>query len=247
MSEDKNNSLIPFLSSHNDLRERNSASDIKRAIERFRHNSSNVPVDMLYTAYRSLKEMIDSFGPEFTSQSNHFNDLFLRILEERGESGSGIYRSVLRDSYEFRLLSAILDKDSAEEPAPEPEPPVVEEEVEIPVKLTLKNIVAGKKFSLSSYTEHEWEALVAEHFQSIPEEKAFVKSCGATINRMIKRGDWQDYHLVSIIDYFFRRLKGYDEVDISSKEYAMKLMNLLSNRNELWNKLHADYLEIIRK
>jgi len=246
MPEDSN-SLIAFFNSRSELAGKNSVSDISRAIESFRHNSPAIPVERLYSAYRSLKEMIDSMGPDFASQSVHFNDIFLRILEERGESGSGIYRSVLRDSSEFRFLSGIFIKDDM--PAPDGRPEPVEEDAtaEPPVILTLKSILADKKVPLTYYSEDDWDKLVDEHFRDFADQTELVKISGAVLNRIIKRGDCLDYHIVCIVQYIFSRLNKYKKTDISSKEYAMKLMNMVSDKSDTWNRLHREYLEIIKK
>lgn len=239
---------VLFNSKSVELSGNGSAADFSRAIEKFRHNSPAVPVDRLYTAYRSLKDMIDSMGPDFASQSSHFNDVFLRILEERGESDNGFYRSVLRDSSEFRFLSDIFIKESL--PAPQREKKNIVEEVapdDIPEKLSLKSIIAGKKNSLKDYSEDEWSMLVDDHFIDIEDEKLMVKSSAAVIARVIKRGDSLDYHITGIVEYVLIRLKGYRKIDISSKDYAMKLMNMISYKSETWNRLHREYLEIIKK
>lgn len=247
MSEN-NSSLIPFLASRDELSGKNSVSAINSAIEKFRHNSPAVPVEKLYTAYRTLKEMIDSMGPDFVSQSSHFNDIFLRILEERGESGSGIYRTVLRDSSEFRFLSGMFIKDRIPEPEKEPDTSEVNAEPdEIPVKLTLKGVLADKKISLTNYSEERWNLLVEEHFMVIADEKELVKNSVSVVNRITRRGDSSEYHILIIVQYIFSRFKKLKKIDISSKEYAMKLMNMVSDKSETWNRLHVDYLDIIKK
>jgi len=248
MTADKNNSLIPFLFSRNELSVKNSASDITRAIEEFSYNAPSVPAERLYTAYRTLKDMIDSMGPDFSSQSSHFNDVFLRILEDRGDSGSGIYRSVLRDSSEFRFLSGIFIKDDL--PLEEKSNKRVKTDAVTeapPAKVTLVGILADRGISILDFSETEWDALIEEHFAGIAEEKALVKNGSAVLGRIAKRNGCLDYHIVSIVEYLFSRLKGYKNIDISSKEYAMKLMNMISSKGETWSRLHREYLEIIKK
>lgn len=245
---DNSNSLISLSGSRNELSLKSSTSAINNAIEKFRHNSPAVPVEKLYTAYRSLKEMIDSMGPDFASQSSHFNDTFLRILEERGESESGIYRTVLRDSSEFRFLSGIFIKESIPEPERGAEISAENAEPdELPVKLTLKGVLADKKISLTYYSEEQWSLLVEEHFFNIADQKELVKNSGSVVIRITRRGDGSDYHGLVIVQYIFSRFKKFKKIDISSKEYAMKLMNMVSDKSEAWNRLHMDYLDIIKK
>ncbi|HRX48443.1 MAG TPA: hypothetical protein P5120_13065 [Spirochaetota bacterium] len=245
---ENNSSLIPFLSSRDELSGKSSVSAINNAIDNFRHNSPAVPVEKLYTAYRSLKEIIDSMGPDFVSLAGHFNDIFLRILEERGESGSGIYRTVLRDSSEFRFLSGMFIKESVPEPEtgsetaaeiPEPDEP--------PARVTLKGVLADKKISLTYYSEDQWSELVEEHFNDIADEQELVKTSGTVLNRIIRRGDSSDYHILIIVSCIFGKFKGFKKLEISSKEYAMKLVNMVSDKSEAWNRLHVDYLDIIKK
>ncbi len=247
MSEKDHNDLIPFLSAAGDLRPGSSSSDIKKAIERFSDCADLVPLDRLYTAYRSLKELIDSFGPDYSSQSAHFNDLFLRILEERGESGGGIYRSVLRDSLEFSLLNGILRREESEVPEQEPAaaPPEVKETQ--PEKPALKQILSSKKYLLGDYDADEWSLLVEEHFAVIEDDKALAKACSRIIPSIAKREDHQEHHLLAVVEYYFRRLHDSEEVDLGSKDYAMKLLNLLSGNTAIWKRLHGEYLEIIKK
>lgn len=247
MPKKNQNDLIPFFNSPVDLRAGVRSSDIKKAIERFRDSADLVPLERLYTAYRSLKELIDSFGPDFSSQSAHFNDLFLRILEERGESGGGIYRSVLRDSLEFSLLNGILMREESE--APDHETSAAEPEIKEtpPEKPALRQILSSKKYPLGDYGVDEWSLLVEEHLISIKDEKVFVKECSSLVARIAKRDEHSEYHVVAVIEYLFIRLSSYNKIAIESKDYAMKLLNLLSGNNAVWKRLHGEYLEIIRK
>lgn len=244
---DEKNSITAFPGSRNDLSGGNSVSAINNAIEKFRHNSCSVPSERLYTAYRGLKEIIDSLGPDFAALSSHFNDVFLRILEERGEVGNGIYRTVLRDSPEFRFLSNIFIKDEIPETVTVPEP-VPDTEPDTPaVKLTLKSILADRKTALENYGADDWKMYVEEHFSDIADEKELVKSGAAVLGRINRRGDFRDFHIVCIVEYLFLRLRSFKQIDLSSKEYAMKLMNMVSSKGETWNRLHSEYLDIIKK
>ncbi len=224
------------------------ASDINNAIEKFRTTSPSVSLERLYDAYRSLKSLLDSFGSDFVSQSNHFNDIFLRIIEERGESETGIYRNVLRDSQEFRLLHEFLGKSPIPDMVSEAiliqveelDPPVIE-------KPSLKKILAIKDNSFSRITRADWEELVSDYFSEVTEEKNFVKNCGLVLAKVMNRGDYQEFHTVCIIEYAFKRLLGYDDLQVTSKAFAMKLLNIVSGNKKIWNELHRSYLEIIKK
>ena len=187
-------------------------------------------------------------GPEFSSHSSYFNDIFLRILEERGESGSGIYRTVLRDSSEFRFLSGMFIKDDMQETDISIETVKEEAAQEAPpVRLTLRGILADKKVSIADYGMDEWERLAGEYFDDIKEEKELVKNSSSVLNRITRREDCRDYHILYIVQYVFGRLNSYKKIEITSKEYAMKLMNMVSDKGETWNRLHREYLEIIKK
>jgi len=248
MKKDIEYALAQFYGNSVKKIERPEGSDLLRVIDEFKQSSPDVPLESLYTAYRRLKEFIDSCGPEFSSHSNHFNDVFLRILEERGESSNGIYRSALRDSSEFRILNSILGVERSTEPEPVPaEETVPEEAVKEPVKLTLKQILAAENEGLINYPADEWTALVDQHFTGKGDEKPFRRECKKLVSSLLKCKDYEDYHLVIVVDYALKRLNSYKKVETKSKEYAMELLDLLSGRGAEWKRLHCDYMEIIKK
>ena len=250
MKKELDQALAQFYGSSVKKINRPEASDLRRVIDEFKESSPDIPIERLYSAYRSLKEIIDSYGPEFSSQSSYFNDVFLRILEERGESSNGIYRSVLRDSPEFRMLNSILGVDRPSRPEPEPSPdeePQVEDTVEEPVKLTLKQVLAEKDIPLNSYSEEEWITLVDEYFIDMKDEKTFIRNFKKLITALFKRDDYEDYHLIGMAGYAMGRLNSYKKVDTKTKEYAMEILDLVSGRRDVWKRLHEVYTQIIKK
>ena len=248
MSNSENKDLLVFSEAESDIRFSVSKGDFGRAIKNFRDNAPSFPVARLYDAYRWLKEQIDQSGPDSASEAAYFNDVFLRILEERGESAGGIYRTVLRDSSEFKLLHGVLGKSCDREIHPQQQLPLMNEITEeAHEKITLKKILSSETESLGNYSKDEWDILVDEHFISIDEETSLVKSSKQLLGRISKRKDCEDYHLESIIGYVFNRLLSFDELQVSTKEFALKTLSLVCVSKDSWSRLHSLYTGIIMK
>lgn len=246
----KNTDLIPAPELLGKINSSWTEKDFKFAIKKFRQNAPSAPIPRLYDAYRWLKEQIDKDDAESDKQFTRFIEHFLRILEERGAAQSEIYSEVLRDSAEYRYLKNLFHSD-------EPEHETVQAEItEKPVKkappalikkLSLKEILLKKNIQLSAIDNKEWSKLVSEHFENFKAAESFEKNCTSLVKNISRRSDIEPYHTEIIVSYAYDRLLKYKTLTLKTKDFAMKLLNLMTNRGETWNRLHKEYLEIIRK
>jgi len=225
-----------------------SAGDFNFAIQEFRRNAPAVPIPRLYEAYRWLKEQINIDDKESGRQFTLFIEHFLRILEERGAGDSGIYTEVLRDSAEYKYLSGLLHKNETENKIKlieisenkTPEEQVIK-------KTSLKDILLKKNMPLLDIDINSWYKLIQEHLEIYNTEESFVKNCSSVITNINKRTEKNSYHVEIIVVYAYDRLLIYQTLNLKTKDFAMKLLNLMTNKGETWNRLHREYREIIRK
>ncbi len=223
--------------------------DFKLAIKKFRQNAPTAPLPRLYEAYKWLKEHIDIHDNESDKQFTYFIEHFLQILEKRGAGNSEIYSEVLRDSAEYKYLKELFH--SSKEEDKEPEPETIIQKAEHPVlkekKITLKSILRQKNPSLSVYDINSWNKLVNEHLRSFATEESFVKNCSSIISNINKTPDKEPFHLEIVIVYALEMIQLYKKPSLKTKDFALKLLNLMTNKMEIWTVLHKEYLEIIKK
>lgn len=225
-----------------------SSREFKHAIKKFRQNAPSAPIPRLYDAYKWLKEKHDTEDLESEKNFTHFIEIFLRILEERGASGTEVYSEVLRDSAEYKYLKGLFHNDNHEtnhEPAlikaPETRPSTAVK------KILLKTVLGGKNIPLTDFNITEWRALIEEHFKSYHTEELFVRNCSTVINNINKRREKEPYHIEIIVVYAFDRLLGCKTLSLKSKDFSMQILNMMTDRGEIWKALHREYLEIIKR
>jgi len=222
--------------------------DFKHAVTSFKQNAPAAPIPRLYDAYKWLKEQHNTKNLESEKHFTHFIETFLRILEERGASGTEVYSEVLRDSAEYKYLEGLFHNGSNERKpllieAPEIKPvtpPVIK-------KISLKDIISKKSIPLLSIDINEWHRLVNEYFRVFHNEEEFVKNCSSIINAVNKRSDKEDYHIEIIVVYTYDKLLSHKKLSLKTKDFAMKILNLMIDRGEIWKSLHKEYLEIIKR
>jgi len=222
--------------------------DFKSAIKKFSQNAPAIPVPRLYDAYKWLKEQINKDDEEADKHFTHFIELFLRILEERGAVESEVYSEVLRDSAEYKYLEGLFHNDEPDREIKMIEAPVVRipDEPEAK-KITLKTILLKKNGPLIDIDIKEWHRLVDEHLGEFKTEESLIKNCSLVVNSIKKRSEKEPYHIEIIIVYTFERLIRYKKVSLKTKDFAMQLLNLMTDKSEIWSRLHREYLEIIKK
>jgi len=225
-----------------------SERELKHAIKKFRQNAPSAPIPRLYDAYRWLKVQLDNDETESEKQFTYFVEIFLRVLEERGAAESEVYSEVLRDSAEYKYLKGLFHTEAAEPEVLQIE--ISEKQVQTaPVikKITLKDILSRKNISLNSIDINEWHKLIDEHLRDFRTEDLFVKNCILVVNNIKKRTEKDTYHTEIIIVYAFDKLLRFKKLSLRTKDFAMQLLNLMTDRGEMWGRLHKEYLEIIKK
>lgn len=230
------------------VRESLNDGKISTAINHFRNISLSVPLPELYTFYCYLKNEIILSDTEEKKKLGIINDLFLRILEEKGETEDGIYRSLLRDSSEYMYLNTLfsgkIQTEFPDEPVTVEKPVEVEEKPEI---ITMKKILSSKCKDLLEYDIQTWYDIVHEYFYNTSDETAFVKKSARVINYVTTLENRELFHLELIIVYTIDRLLEYKALTTKSKDFAMQAMNLMTETEPLWSRLHNKFLEIIKK
>lgn len=226
-----------------------SENDFKSAVKRFNHNAPSVPIPRLYEAYRWLKDQVDFSNTESEKQFSFFIENFLRILETRGASKSEVYSEVLRDSDEYKYLKGLFHSDEIEYHEPE----VIQEEEPTPTpqpkvkKITMKNILRDKNIPLSDYDSESWHRLVDEHLMGYNSEESFVNNCSKLATSINGRRSKEQYHIEIIVTYAFERLVSCKKLSLKSKNFAMNMLNMMTDSSEAWGTLHNEYREIIKK
>ena len=244
------NENLPVISSREIALVRESLSEgkVSAAMNHFRHVSLTAPLPVLFGVYTELKHEMTAADDDTRKNFSVFNDLFLRMLEERGETGTDIYRSLLRDSSEFKYLNSLfsgkLPRERLEKPKKIKEAVIIKEK---PVIITLKKLMSSKAESLLMFDISRWYDLVHEHLNAHEAETEFVKKCTQVINFIISVESRELFHIELPVVYIFERLLEYKTLSVKSKDFAMRAMNLMTDREPLWSKLHKQYLEIIRK
>lgn len=230
------------------VRESLNRGRISNAMNHFRRISLSAPLPLLFGVYCELKNEMTSVDEESRKNFGVFNDLFLRMLEERGETATDIYRSLLRDSSEFTYLQSLF---GSKVPHAGPrKPKKIKEAVIIepaPVAVTLKKVLAAKDASLIGFDMNAWRDLVKDHLDAVRDESAFIRVCTRVIKQVSAAAEREDFHLELVIVYIFERLMGFSELSGRSKDFAMNTLNLVSGREQLWKVLHGQFREIIRR
>lgn len=225
-----------------------SEQNFKYAVKKFRQNAPSAPIPRLYDAYRWLKIQLDSEEEELNKQFTYFVEIFLRILEERGAGESEVYSEVLRDSAEYKYLKGLFHTEASDPEVLQIEMPAEHPETVPPSKkITFKDVLSGKNISLTDIDINEWHKLIDEHLRGYKTEELFVKNCLLAVNNIKKRTEKESYHVEIIIVYAFDKLLHYKTLSLKTKDFAMQLLNLMTDHGEMWTRLHKEYLEIIRK
>ena len=226
------------------------AGNVALAIEKFHQGSLGADIPRLHDAYLWLRGEIDALGEEFVQQADLFNHVFLRIMEQRGETENPFYKEVLRDSREYKILSSLIDieRNALIEERPSA---LLDEEARMisppPVEKSLKKILDDNSLSLKDYDMVQWCTIIEEHMNDYTREDSFVKRCRVIIKNISRREDRADYHLELMIVYCFERLSAFKKLTVDSKSFAMDALNMMTSRKEIWGSLHKEYLNIIRK
>jgi len=224
------------------------AGNIASAVERFREKGAHADLERLYQAYLRFRDEILIHGEEYVQQLNLFNSVFLNIIEERGGTESDLYVSVLKDSQEYRFFNdhvknggALQNRDHVK----------IIESPDVLVKpqkrLTLKDILYSKDGSLQNCGIELWRSLLHEYFDEVNDENIFVAETGKIINKVKSLKAGEPFYLELLIVYSIQRLSLFKSLSVESKDYAMKLVNMMRGRGNIWQKLHREYLVIIRK
>ena len=170
--------------------------DFKLAIKKFRQNAPSASIPRLYDGYKWLKEQHNTTDEESEKHFTHFIEIFLRILEERGASGTDVYSEVLRDSAEYKYLSGLFHNDTdTDEPIMIATPEIQNYTPAAVKKISLTDILSKKNIPILDIDINEWHRLVNEHFRSFLDEELFVKSCLSAINNVNKRSEKDTYHI----------------------------------------------------
>lgn len=244
------NDKLPVISSRelDPVRESLTRGKISTAMNQFRAVTADAPLPVIFAVYSELKNEMTAAGDDSRKKFGVFNDLFLRMLEERGETSSDIYRSLLRDSAEFtylnRLFSSKIPQERLEKPKKIKDAVIIEPKPEV---LTLKKIMDRVDRPLKEIGIDQWYDLVDEHLNVTNDETLFVKKCSRLVRYVDSNPQKEPFHIELLIAYIFEKLLEYGELSTRSKEFSMQAMNLMADNGALWSKLHKQYLEIIRK
>lgn len=244
------NDKLPVISSRelDPVRESLTRGKISTAMNQFRAVTVDAPLPVIFAVYSELKNEMSAAGDDSRKNFGVFNDLFLRMLEERGETSSDIYRSLLRDSAEFtylnRLFSSKIPQERLEKPKKIKDAVIIEQK---PGVLTLKKIMGCEDRSLMEIGIDEWYDLVDEHLKVMSDETLFVKKSSQLVRYIDSNPQKEPFHMELLVAYIFERLLEFGELSVRSKDFSMQAINLVTASGPLWNKLHKQYLEIIRK
>ncbi len=222
--------------------------NIVSAIERFREKGADTDLGELYQAYLWLRGEISIKGADYEQQLNLFNTVFLNIIEERGATETDVYISVLRDSPEYRFFNDHVKNISAfgkSEQAEMAEPQHVSSEPE--KKVTLKDILYYDDGNLKNCSIELWNRLLREYFDQFNDEKNFSAETWKIISKVKSTKLKEPFHLELLIVYSIEGLSAFKKLSVESKDYAMKLVNMMSGSGSIWQRLHKEYLLIIRK
>ena len=226
--------------------------NIVSAIENFREKGASADLGKLYAAYQWLKDEIIDLGPDYKQQMNLFNTVFLTMIEERGEADSDIYISVLRDSSEYHFFNSLVGKS----PVPEIENYSSESEGkdEAPTEkkkedkvVTLNDVLYSSKDNPAHYSIESWKELIHRHFEKISDESVFVNESKKVIKRLTSIKEKEPFHMELAAVYALEWLSLCSSVSLESKDFAMKLMEIMADSGPLWKRLHREYQLIIRK
>lgn len=224
------------------------AGNISDAIERFREKGVHADLGKLYHAYLWFRDEIIIQGSDYEKQLDLFNTVFLSIIEERGATETGLYVSVLRDSPEYRFFSDHVKKSSVDQNRDQVEiieTPAAAAEPE--KRVTLKDILYSDDVKLKNCDIELWNRLLHKYFVQFDDEKVFISESGKIINKVKNIKLREPFHLELLIVYVIERLSAFKLLSVESKDYAMKLINMMSGSGNIWQKLHKEYLLIIRK
>lgn len=224
------------------------AGNISAAIERFREKGLHADLGKLYHAYLWLRDEIIIQGPDFEQQLNFFNTVFLNIIEERGATETGLYISVLKDSPEYRFFNDHVKNSAALQIGDQIEitgPSVVPVEPE--KRITLKEILHSDEGGLKNCSIELWNSLIHDYFAVVKDEKTFAAESEKIIDKVKSIKTGEHFHLELLVIYSIERLSGFKSLSVESKDYAMKLVNMMRGSKNIWQKLHKEYLSIIRK
>lgn len=244
------NDNFPSISSRalDPVRESLAQGKISTAMNHFRTVTVDAPLPVLFSVYSELKNEMTAAGDDSRKKFGVFNDLFLRMLEERGETSTDIYRSLLRDSAEYtylnRLFRSKIPQERLEKPKKIKDAVIVEPKPEV---LTLAKILNSPEQSLTGINMDAWYDLVDVHLNAVTGESQFVKKSLQLVRYVNTNPQKEPFHIELVIAYVFERLLEYSELTTRSKDFAMQAMNLMTAREPLWSRLHKQYLEIIRK
>ena len=244
------NDKFPAISSRalDPVRESLNRGKISAAMNHFREVTRDAPLPVIFTVYSELKNEMAAAGDDSRKKFSVFNDLFLRMLEERGETSSDIYRLLLRDSAEFtylnRLFSSKIPQERLEKPKKIKDAVIVEPETE---RINLKKIMNCGDKSLRDFSIDAWYDLVDAHLNSAGSEAALLKKSSQMLSYVCSNPQKEPYHTELIIAFIYEKFLEYGELSTRSKEFALQSMNLITANNPLWSRLHKQYLEIIRK
>ena len=222
--------------------------NISAAIERFREKGAHADLGKLYHAYLWFRDEIIIQGPDYEQQLNLFNTVFLTIIEERGATETDLYVSVLKDSPEYRFFSDHIKK----LPAVQNRDRVKSVELlDVPVKpekkITLKDILYSDEIKLKNCDIELWNRLLHDYFDQFNDEKVLIAESGKIINKLKNIKAKDPFHFELLIVYTIERLSAFELLSVESKDYAMKLVNMMSGSGNIWQRLHKEYLLIIRK
>jgi hypothetical protein len=226
--------------------------NIVSAIENFRERGVNADLGRLYAAYQWLKDEIIDLGPEYTQQMNLFNTVFLSMIEERGEADSDIYVSVLKDSSEYHFFNSLVGK------SPVPEIENYSSESENKNKdsteknkaekiITLNDILYSSKEKPAHYSIESWKELIHRHFEKISDETLFLNESKKVVKRLTAIKEKEPFHLELAAVYVLEWLSVRSSLSLDSKDFAMKLMEIMADSGSLWKRLQHEYQIIIRK
>jgi hypothetical protein len=226
--------------------------NIVSAIENFRERGVNADLGRLYAAYQWLQDEIINLGPDYTQQMNLFNTVFLSMIEERGEADSDIYISVLRDSSEYHFFNSLVGKSPVPEignysSESEGKNEIPQDKKKAEKIITLNDILYSSDRKPALYSIESWEDLIRKHFEKFNDENTFVSESKKIIRRLTAIKEKEPFHLELAAVYTIEWLSVRSSLSLESKDFAMKLMDIMAESGSLWKRLHREYKLIIKK